>query len=483
LRRCAVALALVHAAPASGTAQQGYEPEAPPANRPAFRTLRFDEDWSALADPSALPSHDRFDPVKHVALGGDGSVWLSFGAQARGRMEAWSGYEFGGQEPGDDDDDVYGLSRLLAHIDLHLGDHVRVFAQGKSALATDVDLPGGKTPAQVDDIDLQNAFAEITVPIPGADRVRLRVRGGRQEMLFGNQRLVSPSDWSNTRRTFDGVRADLEAQGWRIASFWTRPVRVREEELNDHAAGDEFYGVYATGRLPFEEVGGPGLDLYWLGLERGNRTVNGTSGPEDLQTVGLRTFGDIFDTGFDFELEGAFQTGDLDSRSIRAGMVSAELGFTPAGVRFAPRVHVGGDWASGDHERGGSVQTFDPLFPFGHRFFGEIDAVGRSNVRAVSGGIALRPLAGVTAAVTAYRFWLDDSHDALYSATGAVLRPGAPGASRDVGTEVDLQLGWQWDPHTLLGLGYGHLFPDDFVEETGPSRAIDFFYLFLQFTM
>ena len=28
------------------------------------------------------------------------------------------------------------------------------------------------------------------------------LRGGRQDLLFGAQRLIGPLDWSNTRRTF-----------------------------------------------------------------------------------------------------------------------------------------------------------------------------------------------------------------------------------------------------------------------------------------
>ena len=39
-----------------------------------------------------------------------------------------------------------------------------------------------------------------------------RVRGGRQELVFGDQRLIGHGNWLNTARSFDGVRAHLPAQ-------------------------------------------------------------------------------------------------------------------------------------------------------------------------------------------------------------------------------------------------------------------------------
>ena len=44
--------------------------------------------------------------------------------------------------------------------------------------------------------------------------------------MYGKQRLVSPLDWANTRRTFEGVRLLTELSGWNVDLFLTEFVRL-----------------------------------------------------------------------------------------------------------------------------------------------------------------------------------------------------------------------------------------------------------------
>lgn len=459
---------------AIGHAQYGAE--APPA-RPRFETLRFEEDWSVLAEPAALPSRDFFDPIKHVSLARDGSVWIGFGADARLRGEGWSNWRFGAPR-GSDGDDVFLLTRVKAYADLHVGERVRVFAEAKSSLATQIDLPPGRSPSDVDTIALQNGFLEL-VPWRSGDRA-LRLRAGRQELLFGAERLVGPFDWSNTRRTFDGATLRFEAPGAEATAFFVRPVVVEQHDANEHRGGDRFYGVYSALAQPLLPAW-LALDLYWLGLERGDWAVAGAEGDEDRHTLGARlaaTRG-----RFDAEIESALQVGEIGDDAIAAGMVSAEAGWWRSDWRASPRFHVGVDWASGDGGAGGKVGTFDPLFPSAHQFFGAFDAVGRSNVVALSGGVTARPLPATTVRIVAHRFWRASTDDALYSAIGAVLRrPGSSGA-RDVGTELDVTVAYRIDEHARVGAGWAHFFADSFLEATGPGRDGDFVWLWLEYLL
>src|SRR3989338_1212679 len=142
-------------------------------------------------------------PLKHVSLSHDGSAWVALGGQGRLRGEAWRNFGFGSAL---DPDDAFLLNRALANADLHLGTNLRLFAEAKSAVLTNRSLPGGRRPIDADDLDLQQAYLELAFPV-GTGALAGRV--GRQELLFGKQRLVSPLDWSNTRRSFEGVRATL----------------------------------------------------------------------------------------------------------------------------------------------------------------------------------------------------------------------------------------------------------------------------------
>ncbi|RIL05766.1 MAG: hypothetical protein DCC71_09110 [Proteobacteria bacterium] len=474
-RTLLAALAVLAAAPALAQ----YEAGAPPAARPRYETLRFEEDWSALARPDSLPSRDVFDPIKYVPLARDGRVWIGFGAEARLRAEGWSNWRFGAPR-GSDGDDVFLLTRLRTYADLHLGERVRVFAEAKSALATEIDLPPGKSPADVDTIALQNGFAEL-VPWKRGARA-LTLRAGRQELLFGAERLVGPFDWSNARRTFDGVTLAFEQPGLGATALFMRPVVVEQHDANEHRGGDRLYGVYTALAAPLLPSGLT-LDLYWLGLDRGDRAVNGTAGAENRHTLGTRLGTRFGDSGFDAELETALQVGEIGERSITAGMVSTELGYWRPDWFASPRFFAGFDWASGDADAGGSVGTFDPLFPTGHKFFGAFDAVGRSNVLALAAGVAARPLPATTATLAVHRFWRASDDDALYSAAGAVLRPGAASNAHGVGTEIDVTVAYRLDVHTRLGVGWAHFFPDSFVASSGPARDGDFVWLWIEYAL
>jgi hypothetical protein len=56
------------------------------------------------------------------------------------------------------------------------------------------------------------------------DEMQVIGRTGRQELLLGAERLVSPLDWANTRRTFDGYRATFKGSQNAVDLFFTNPV-------------------------------------------------------------------------------------------------------------------------------------------------------------------------------------------------------------------------------------------------------------------
>ncbi len=451
--------------------------------RPAYQTLRFNENWSSLANAPADAKGDFFDPIKYIPLNDDGSIWLSFGGQERIRLESWNGFNFGGPA-GADDDDIFLLNRLLIHADLHIGPHVRVFAQGKSALSTDRDLTGGKRTLDVDELDLQNGFVDLMFPL--GDHGDITLRGGRQELLFGKQRLVSPLDWANTRRTFDGFSAILKIGDVTLTPFWTMPVPVQKYEYNDFDSDTQFFGVY--GNMALKPIQG-GVDLYYMGLLRdtavGATVYNGTVGDEERHTLGGRIYGkiDTFEKqALDYDVEAAYQLGDVGGADINAWMLGSQVGYKFAGVDMQPRLWAGLDYASGDDGAGGSVQTFNQLYPLGHAYLGWIDQIGRQNIMDLSTGLSLAPMKKLSVDMSGHFFWRADDSDGLYNAGGVRYRAPGTGLSREVGAEFDLLVKYQLETHTEIYLGYSHFFPGAFVKQSGPSRDIDFLYLILQYT-
>ena len=358
---------------------------------------------------------------------------------------------------------------------------MRVFVEGKFAHAYQRKR---RMPLIFEDkADFQNLFVDIT-PWPKS-RNRLVFRLGRQELLYGKQRLVSSFDWANVMRTFDGARVMLSVPGndedlWQIDGWWARLVQISNDGWNDTDENTQFFGIYAahTGSSP------SGYDFYALGFS-GDERINpdGNMGTDTHMTFGGRFWCKQYQP-WDFEVEAAWQTGRFAGDTTNAWMVALESGYTCKDLPASPRFSLGYEFASGDSSpTSGSVGTFNQLFPLGHAFLGYIDVVGRQNIHAVHGRLDLKPIKKLKAWAQFYSFWTVQDKDALYNAGGAAIRRDlTAGSGSHVGVELDLAVKYQLDHHSAFLGGYSHFWPGNFIQGTGPDEPIDFVYLQYQFT-
>ena len=427
---------------------------------PAYQNLRFNEDWSQFPEEG---TGSVFDAIKKIELSDD--IWVSLGGEVRTRGEAWSNFGFS-----ETNDDMYLLYRTFLHADFHIGDNWRVFVEGKFSGLTDRDLPGGRRAnLDADEGDIWNTFVEARYPLGDLDAT---FRVGRQELQLGKQRLISPLDWANTRRIFDGALVNLKEAdaGWNLSMFATVPVVLERKSFNKGNNHLAFSGAYFTKSLSGDRL--KGFDAYGLALN----SFNDASFDTNRYTLGGRLWGKWSDN-VSWEVEGAYQFGDVEGADIEAFMFSEEVTYTFNDHAKKPWVAVGVDVASGDDDpTDGDSETFNQLFPLGHAYLGFIDVVGRQNI------IDLHGTAGVWAVPKKFRlrsdlhfFWLADDNDALYHAGGGVVRPGN-GSDSQVGTELDLTALAKVNKHTNVLLGWSHFFPGTFIDKTGPDEDIDFFY-------
>src|SRR5258705_176547 len=290
----------------------------PVMSPPAHTALRYDEDYSYLRDPAART--DIFDPLKYIPLNKRGDSYLTFGGQVRDRYEYFNNYTFG---KGAQDPNGYNLVRTMLDADLHLSPYFRVFAEGISA--TEQGRDGGPRASDVNEIDLHQAFADLTLPLT-AD-ANFTLRGGRQVMVFGAQRLIGVSDFTNVRRTFDGVRGTLTMPGNTLDVFYARPVRVLPYNLDDETPATFIAGVYDTWEIPgVLAQAKTKLETYAFYVDRQSITFNQTTAGETRYTFGSR-----FTTNpkpFDFDLEADYQTGRFNGEDTQAFSVAAISGYT-----------------------------------------------------------------------------------------------------------------------------------------------------------
>jgi len=436
------------------------------------------------------PPLDPFAAIRHVNLGGDGTVWVGFGGQLRERVESWTNFNFGALPPAPTTvraNDAFALTRALASADLHAGSHVRLFTQAMSSLSSNRELAGGRRPSDVDEIDVHQLYAELSTSKLGRNAGALTLRGGRLEMAYGRERLVSALDWANTKRSFDGITAGYGGPSGSVTAFWARPVVVRLYKPDRRDSTTALFGVYST----FRSAGmSTGADVYWIGQRRDSSAVvwNGTFGREMRHTVGLRLWGPTQgQPAVDLEGEAAVQFGDVGGNAIRASMFAGQAGYTFRRTKLAPRAYVNLDYASGDASPGGKVGTFSQLNPQPHPFLGFADIAGRQNIIDVSGGGSTQLWRTLVGAADYHSFRRASAKDAFYGLPGLVSRPAGFGTSKGVASEVDLSFRWPVDQHELLLTGWSHVFPGTFIREGGSAssadKPIDFVYLMAQYTL
>jgi hypothetical protein len=257
-----------------------------------------------------------------------------------------------------------------------------------------------------------------------------------------------------------------------VTGFAALYAPVQKYDFDDSHDDQEFYGVYASRAATADNRG---LDVYVLGKTRANVTINGTTGNERRHTVGARSFGDL-GGGFDGELEGGYQFGEVGSGDVSAWFVSGVIGHRVADWRWAPRFFTGVDAATGDRNVGGDVGTFDQIFPLGHAYLGYADVIARQNVLAWHLGAALHVADHTVLTVTGHVLRLFDDNDGLYAVDGSRAR-AAPLGSADVGQEIDLYLTHDWTPQLSSYAGYSHVFAGGGLAQSGPSEDVDFFYV------
>jgi hypothetical protein len=467
------AIPVAFAAASVAQAQEAKEAFTPPP----YLMLRYDENYSYLADPEKRT--DFWDPIKDIPLSGRGDWNLSFGGEARERYEYYHNNRW---NPASPDQDGYLLQRYLLHADLHAGEAFRVFAQLQTSLED--WRAGGPRSTDEDRTDIHQLFGDLRLwggterGGAGDDSVTLRV--GRQEMAFGSQRLISVRESPNIRRAFDGIRLLTHFDDWQIDAFVSRPVEDDPGSFDDWGEdGTNFWGVYATHPLPI--LPGAKFDLYYLGLRRPDAAFVQGTGDELRHSLGARLFGER--NGWDYNFEGVVQFGRFGGAGILAWTLASETGYTLAAAPMKPRLGLRADVISGDgNPNDGRLGTFNPLSPKG-AYFGEIALIGPANLFDLHPSLDLHVTDHVKANLDWDIFWRYSTADGLYDPGGNVLRRPAGSGASFVGHQPSVGVEWDLGRHTTLSASYAHFFAGDFIKQSAPpsGKDVDFVAVWLTY--
>lgn len=416
---------------------------------------RYDEDWSGL---SAAP-REGWREAKYIPLTIDGAAYLTLGGEARARFEGFDD-NLWGDPPAPDDG--YLWLRVMPHADLHAGP-ARVFVQGIAGYARGVGA--GKGPVDETGIDLLQGFADIRVPLGGHGS--LTVRGGRELVALGSERLIGVRYGPNIPQPLDGVRAVVDRGPIRIDAFHLRPVTVGGGDLDDRASKTRrLDGVYAT-IAPATDTG---IDAYWLGYKNEEARFADRTGRETRHTFGVRFFGKRGDLGWNWEA--MLQRGHFDGDRIRAWSLATETAWSFPQAPLKPRFRLRANIASGDHDPADRrLGTFNALFPKG-KYFGELSPIGPRNIVNFHPSVDFDLGKGVTVELVAARFWRESRGDGVYDIPGGLIRPSGGSDARHIGDQVEISAGWQANALLSFNASLSAFRPGPYIRDTGPARTI-----------
>ena len=398
-----------------------------------------------------------------------GAVTVKAGGELRYRLELRDDLTLN-----DDtfEDDVIHLLRTRLHVDVGAGPFVRMFVQGQDAESF-AGSSLNRTNGFIDRLDLRQLFVELTSPL---EALPAKLKIGRQELSYGEQRFVGAFDWSNVARVFDAVKASWTPKPWAHVDGWFSQVvlidRVRPDSA-DH--GDNFYGLYTSLKPSKDHV----LDVFlFIRHDRDNELrgeITSHRGQLKEYTLGNRFRGKR--ANMDYGIEWAWQFGSRAHEDIQAWAWHNELGYTFAKVPWSPRLGMEYNHGSGDDDTSdGDVGNFDNLFPTNHFHYGYIDFASLRNLDHLEANLTVKPAKPLTLVATHHWFFRDTNKSAWFNAVQGVIRAAGVNASETLGQETDLLAKWQVSTHVDTLMGYSHFYAGAFVRDTGPSDHANFFY-------
>ncbi len=381
-------------------------------------------------------------------------AWMKWGMEFRGRVELPRALNF---EAGRDNRFYLGRSRVSVGIETT--EWLRFHAQVQDARASGFSDPDDLDSA-IHHVDFRQAYADF-----GPAKSAWGVRIGRQELAFGDERLVGADNyWDALGQTFDAVRLTYRRSGLRLDGFGSFVVAPTCQGLARPSTGNQLYGLYAS----FDKgPRGSVIDPYLLW--KSNRRVGdgvGPMGDSDVFTYGLRAAGNL-PQRLDYNVEMALQGGHEADESIWAWAGHWELGVRPLGAESGPRFGAEYNFASGDDNPGdGRHATFDDLYPAGYNKFGMADPFGWRNLRNISGAVDWSLNTNWKVGIGYRALWVASIRDGLYTKGDSCLTRNPDASSDHVGNQASLYASWAFSKSWQLHAGYARFFPGSYLSDS-----------------
>ncbi len=473
------------------------------------------------------------------------NVW-DIGINARARYEGKddAGFTYSGQNadfrltgPGTtvDNNNGYYLLRLMPRV-AYTAKNYSFTVEGRTnasiddergdqRVAADALKPGRALTDNDRDLNLHQAF----VFIGNHKEFPLSLKLGRQELVYGDQRILGHLRWGNNARVFDAAKLRWQTPLFGVDAFTGALVYNDNRNFNkSHYGKDTFSGLYFnfpnipglsannlveaylysrnvtadSARIDVDPAGNPyaGVaapfrnpnkqDLYTVGVRYKSKPL--AYGPWDYSAELMHQFGNRANTG-PVALTAVVANAARLHQNAYAAVLTGGYTFTESAWQH--RLGLTYSYASGDKNSADQTsQTFQNLFATTHLFYGYMDLNSLQNLNTYRFTYSFKPLVNLSVALDYHVHSLARTTDAWYNVAGVARGGGAANAGtgyaisptygKNIGQEVDLTVGWHFLPSTQLEVSVARYFRGDYIKQSlRIPDSKDANYIYVQITM
>ncbi len=297
----------------------------------------------------------------------------------------------------------------------------------------------------------------------------LSIRYGIHNFEFLDRRLIGNNQWRNTANTFQGFHGTLgqESNDWQIDLLAVQPMNRSQYDFDRPVEQQWFYALIGHWRKWSKIIT---LEPYYMAL---HQSAYAGVAEREVHSPGLRGYGKIGDTGFDYDFSGTYQFGHSGANSLRAFSGNIEVGYSIKHP-WTPRVSLFYGYASGDNNPNDTEDNrFERFFGFS-RPWSANDYIVFENISTPKIRVELKPSKNLRVDFGYSFYWLASDTDRFNSANNARDRTGRNG--NFVGQEFDIRARYAWGDKTEITVGYAHFIPGAFIRNTVRGGDTDFAY-------
>ncbi|MDX8389662.1 MAG: alginate export family protein [Mariprofundaceae bacterium] len=397
-------------------------------------------------------------------------------ADLRERYQSFNNFDF--NDAIDDDRSEFD-SRLFVKAKGTFDSGLSVFLQPQAVIVQNTTVANGTQ--NFSQADFYQAYLEYNVDHYG-------VRVGRQQLVYGNQRLLGHLGWKDVARTFDGIKAHYKRDAFKVDLFAVHPADIGAMTPKTSAPQGKALVTWEDRRLiglygTYSFAKKTGIDAYLINWSHGDAASVGVG--RNINTFGARAFGKwgAIDATAEFTGQsGTWATGVSQSASalaLQAGY-SLDMWKTRLGIEF--------DYSPGDDKMDATTHK-DFVFQFhtNHAHYGEMDRFSWANMSDLRLSVKTSPMQGLTFIANIHLLSLTEAKGDWLNVVGAgkLYAGNASYMETDAGNEIDLKLVYK--PAAMKGLklvaNYSIFNPGDAVAERngGAADTASFGYLIAQY--